>query len=162
MPQVRAIPKSTSLFLAGCCATVVSNLMTPGSNLAGGDFRRSFWRSGSPQWFQIWVETLGSNLASCDFRRCLDSSCNRPYWGTTGLFGRLKCAMRPSPRIYRGDRSTGEGANVSFWGFGFVLFMCVFPRVCPGGWQGLPVGAALLCASYPISHTLPALSYCRP
>jgi hypothetical protein len=22
---------------------------------------------------------------------------------------------------------------------------CVFPRVCPGGWQGLPVGAALVC-----------------
>jgi hypothetical protein len=31
---------------------------------------------------------------------------------------------------------------------------CVFPRVCPGGWQGFPVGAALLCASYPVSHTI--------
>jgi hypothetical protein len=39
---------------------------------------------------------------------------------------------------------------------------CVFPRVCPGDWQGLPVGAALLRASYPISPTTLALSYCRP
>jgi hypothetical protein len=26
----------------------------------------------------------------------------------------------------------------------------------------LPVGAALLCAFYPVSQTIPALSYCRP